>query len=205
MFTFTDGLPMNLRQCLGIGLVSLLSGLAMPASAEDFQIKIEKLEDLSFGSMLVVSTGTVTLDPQTGHISESPSVKHPQSLQKGMRTGPAKFELTCFRDKDDAQYRGKLKYKLSLNQKSMTIDIAGKGKGKGKADISLSDFQMYSSLNSSSSQLSSGREIDVGRCEGNQYRETIYVGATLKVDANQQPGHYSNDDLRLEVSFDYDD
>jgi hypothetical protein len=203
--------PMNLRQCLGIGLVSLLSGLAMPASAEDYQIKITKMRDLNFGSMLVISSGTVILDPKTGHFSGEASVIRPASLQKNTdATGPAKFLLTCSKKghgqgkgkgkgQGQGNHDGELEYSLKLDDKPDDVSLSGRNSSR----MELRNYQMYSSLGLSTEKIEDDRKIKVRECSA--YRETIYVGATLRVGNSQQPGHYTNDDLRLEVSFDYDD
>lgn len=200
-----------MRQRLRLGLASLLCAIAVPANAEDFQINISKIQDLNFGSMLVVSSGTVSLDSRSGDINGSAHVVRPASLQ-GSTTGPAKFQLTCSQKSSgngrgggrgggghgDNNDDGELKYRLNLVDLPDEIEMSG----RRSPSMDLDDFEMYSSLESRQKNLSKEREIKVRNCRS--YSETISVGAMLRVGNSQRPGRYTND-LTLQVRYEYDD
>ena len=193
----------NARQCLGFCLACLLSGLVVTASADDsnnFRINISKERDLNFGSMVVISSGTVTIAANTGSLTGNANAIWPAALQNNTDIGPARFVLTCDKnlsgggDGDE----GELEYSLRLENKPADVRLTG----GGSASMALSQFEMHSSLEKGSRNLSDDRKIDARKCSS--YREIISVGATLQVGNSPSPGRYTND-IRLEVSYEYDD
>ena len=194
---------MNVRQCLGLCLACLLSGLVVPASADDsnsFRINISKERNLNFGSMVVTSSDSVTISPETGSLRSSANVVWPASLQNNTDIGPARFVLTCVKNhygRGDGD-EGELEYRLRLENKPDDVRLTG----GGSASMALSQFEMHSSLEKGSRNLSDDRKIDARKCSS--YREIISVGATLQVGNSPSPGRYTND-IRLEVSYEYDD
>jgi len=182
--------------CLCFGFACLLLALAVPASAGESRFNIVKLEDLNYGSMVVISPGDVILEPsRTGHRSGTAKVVTPSALNNNF--GSAKFSVTCTRVGKDRQAvlnnirgGGRLKYTLSLETIPTSIDGPS-------IQMALSNFQTYSS----SGQLSNERVVS--NC--NNYTETIYVGATLSVGLSQPSGHYISSNNILLVVLDTSD
>ena len=191
---------MNSRPYSGLGLACFLSALAVQAHAHDARFSIYKSEDMNFGSMVVIVSGTVILEPsQTGNRTGTAQVMIPTSS----RSNPslAKFTVTCtaagkswleevlggLGDVLLGGYSRKLSYRLAL-------DTPTKAVHGSDGEMTLSDFKTRSS--STSQEL--WKEREVSNCNG--YSETIYVGATLSVGLSQPPGHYtSSNDILLEV------
>ena len=129
--------------------------------------------DLRFGSMVVISPGTLTLDPQTGARSGTANVVTPGSF--GRSTGPAAFRVTCVG-------AGNLSYKVAVVSAPTSINSLS-------GAMPIGNFTTFPAASI---------ERQVTNCL--TYAETVTVGATLTVGASQSPGNYAPaPDITLEV------
>lgn len=202
-YLLPTAIDMNVRPYLNLGLACFLSALTGTASADGYGMTISQEENLHFGSMVVISTGEVTIK---NNLIPSPHVMVPSSVQVDNPT-PARFVLTCSKKgfgvgmglgSGKKGKKDKLEYRLELIEKPKEVVIA---RG-GLTNMDLRDFQVYSA--SGEILTKKKREIRVRDCP--QFSEVIYVGATLNVVRSQPPGHYTGDsNITLRVSYDYED
>jgi hypothetical protein len=172
---------MILHNSLGVVLAALLLGLALPAHADcpdGCTINVTKVtgKDLRFGSMIVISGGTLTINPATGMRSGSAHVVTPASLASNQ--GPAEFRLTC-------QGRGSTRYTLALMTTPATV-------GTSSTTMALTGFVSYPPISA---------ERTIPNCE--TYEEIIKVGATLQVGASQASDSFAGGteiELRATIS-----
>lgn len=162
---------------LKLSLAWLLCGLSLPAHAvcTGCTMNVAKVagSDLRFGPMVVISPGTLTMNPQTGARSGTASVVTPASL--GASTGPAAFRVTCLGV-------GSLSYQVAFISTPSSINTPS-------GAMPIGNFVTFPATSV---------ERQVTNCQ--TYSEIVTVGATLTVGASQSPGSYSPaPDITLEV------
>jgi hypothetical protein len=160
-----------------LSLVWLLCGLSLPAHAACIgcTLSLAKVagSDLRFGPMVVISPGTLTIDPQTGARSGTAHVVTPASLGGG--AGPAAFRVTCVGV-------GNLFYRVAFVSTPTSITQAS-------GAMPIGNFVAFPAASI---------ERQVSSCLG--YSEIVNVGATLTVGSAQPSGGYTSaSDLTLEV------
>ena len=146
-------------------VAALLVGVSFLNHAEALCVlNVTKVTDLRFGSMVVVSGGTLTVNPTTGFRSGSANVVTPTQINNNV--GPAQFRVT-------GQGIGLVKYSLSLDSPSAI--------NAGTKAMALSAFV-----------TSPGIAAERARILCSAILETINVGATLQVTSSQTPGNYTS-------------
>ena len=168
---------MMFAHCLKLSIAGLLCGLTLPAHAlcTGCTMTVTKAlsSDLRFGRMVVISPGTLTIDPQTGARSGTANVVTPASLSSS--TGPAAFRVTCVG-------LGSLSYQVAVVSSPTSLH-------KASGAMPIGNFTTFPAASI---------ERQVSSCLG--YSEIVYVGATLTVGASQPPGGYTSaTDVILEV------
>ncbi len=129
--------------------------------------------DLRFGRMIVVSPGTLTMDPKTGARSGTASVVTPASLSSS--TGPAAFRVSCVGV-------GSLTYQVAVVSTPSSINATS-------GAMPIGNFLSFPAASI---------DRQVSSCQG--YSEIVTVGATLTVGFSQPPGGYTSAaDIALEV------
>jgi hypothetical protein len=162
---------------LKLFLAAMLCGLISPAHAIctgcTMIVAKEAGSELRFGRMIVISPGTLTMDPKTGARSGTASVVMPASLSSS--TGPAAFRVTCVGV-------GSLTYQVAIVSTPSSINTPS-------GVMPIGNYVTFPAA-----------LIDrqVSSCQG--YSEIVTLGATLTVGFTQPPGGYrSAADIALEV------
>jgi hypothetical protein len=150
-------------------VAAVLLGFGFLNHAEaDCVLHVTKVTDLRFGSMVVVSGGTLTVNPATGFRSGSANVVTPSQINSNV--GPAQFRVT-------GQGTGLVKYSLSLDSPSAI--------NAGTKTMALSAFV-----------TSPGIAAERASILCSAILETIHVGATLQVSPSptqtQTHGNYAS-------------
>jgi hypothetical protein len=158
-------------------LAPFLFALMMPAHAActGCTLNVTKVagSDLRFGRVVVISPGTLTLDPQTGARSGTANVVTPASF--GSSTGPAAFRVTCVG-------AGNLSYQVAVVSTPTSINAPS-------GAMPIGNFVTFPAASI---------ERQVTNCL--TYAEIVTVGATLTVGTSQSPGNYAPaPDITLEV------
>lgn len=160
---------MLLPSRLGLFFAVLMLSLAWPARAEcdACTLSVTKVQgkDLRFGSMVVISGGSISMNPSTGVRSGTASVVTPTSLSSS--EGPAEFKVTC-------NGSGSTRYTVALWTTPATIGTPS------SITMDLTDFVTSPAVSV---------ERTVANCAA--YEEIVKVGATLQVSATQAPGSYT--------------
>ena len=162
---------------LKLSFAWLLCGLSLPAHSvcTDCTMNVAKVvgSDLRFGPMVVITPGTLTMNPQTGARSGTAQVVTPASL--GSSTGPAAFRVTCVG-------LGSLSYQVAVVSSPSSLNTP-------TGAMPIGNFATFPAASI---------ERQVTNCQ--TYAEIVTVGATLTVGASQSPGSYSPaPDITLEV------
>lgn len=146
-------------------VAALLLGFSFLNHAEALCVlNVTKVTDLRFGSMLVVSGGTLTVNPATGFRDGNARVVTPSQINNSV--GPAQFRVT-------GQGIGLVKYSLSL---ASPIAI-----NAGVNTMALSAFATSPKIDTERPSILCSSIL-----------ETINVGATLQVSPSQAHGNYSS-------------
>jgi hypothetical protein len=161
---------MILRHGSWLCLAWLLSGLSLPAHAICLlgcKMKVAQVvgKDLRFGSMVVVSGGSLTLNPSTGVRSGTANVVTLASLVSSV--GPAEFKVTC-------SGSGSTRYMVALLTTHTKVETSS-------TNMALTNFV-------TSPEISKWRYV--ANCS--TYEKRIKVGATLTVSGSQSPGNYTS-------------
>lgn len=168
---------MMFSQNLKLSLAGLLCGLTLPAHAIctgcTMTVAKEAGSDLRFGRMIVISPGTLTMDPKTSVRTGTANVVTPGSL--GSITGPAAFRVTCVGV-------GSLSYQVAIVSSPVSLNSPSSA-------MPIGNFVTFPAASF---------ERQVSSCMG--YSEIVTVGATLNVGVSQPPGGYTSaSDIGLEV------
>ncbi len=162
---------------LKLSLVWLLCGLPLHAHAVCIgcTMLVTKVvgSDLRFGPMVVITPGTLTMNPQTGARSGTANVVTPASL--GSSTGPAAFRVTCVGV-------GSLSYQVAVVSSPASLNTAS-------GVMPIGNFITFPAAS-----------IDRQITSCLTYSEIVTVGATLTVGSSQPPGGYASaSDIALAV------
>ncbi|MEY3871290.1 MAG: hypothetical protein RLZZ296_285 [Pseudomonadota bacterium] len=159
---------MMLSHRLKLSLAWLLCGLPLHAHAVCIgcTMIVTKVvgSDLRFGPVVVITPGTLTLNPQTGARSGTAHVVTPGSL--GSSAGPAAFRVTCVGV-------GSLSYQVAVVSSPASLNTAS-------GVMQIGNFTTFPAAS-----------IDRQVTSCLTYSEIVTVGATLTVGASQSPGSYS--------------
>ena len=174
---FYPATAMMFAHRLKLSLAGLLCGLTLPVHALctgcTLTVTKEMSSDLSFGRFVVISPGTLTIDPQTGARSGTANVVTPASLSSS--TGPAAFRVACVG-------LGSLSYQVAVVSSPNLLNTAS-------GAMPIGNFTTFPAAS---------LERQVSSCQG--YSEIVNVGATLTVGASQPAGGYTSvSDVVLEV------
>jgi hypothetical protein len=129
-------------------------------------VMVSRNQDLSFGSMVVVHSGSLVLNPQTGVLGGTASVLRP--TMAGYSVAPAEFVITCSSSTP-------IMYTVQLDHADTLLTASD-----------LNTFTVFSSLNGNP-DLGTPRSVDT--CTG--YSETVKVGATLMLNSSSPAGTYA--------------
>lgn len=162
---------------LKLSFAWLLCGLTLPvhAACSGCTMNVAKVasSDLRFGRMVVISPGTLTMNPQTGARSGTANVVTPASFSSS--SGPAAFRVTCVGV-------GSLSYQVAVVSTPTSLNTP-------TGVMPIGNFTTFPAASI---------ERQVTHCQ--TYAEIVTVGATLTVGASQSPGNYSPaPDITLEV------
>lgn len=170
---------MNTFKFSGVFLAALLCGLSLPAHSGCLlgcTLSVTKVagNDLRFGPMIVISGGSLTLNPQTGIRSGTANVVTPAALASS--SGPAAFRVTC-------NGIGSISYRVHLDNTPATIN-------KSPASMAIGNFVAYPAVS---------LERRITDCQ--THSEIVTVGATLTVVNPQSAGQYTSmTDIQLHAS-----
>lgn len=158
-------------------LLCLLTSFSAHTRAEP-SILVTNVNTLRFGTMAVITPGTLTIHPQTNVTSGTAWVVHPPSLAN--QVGAAEFTITCVSDQPI----------------TYTLELVSPASGNLLVSNDVSDFVVHSSLPGNPAL---SEERTVNQCLG--YIEAVKVGATLTL-SNPSPGTYQvPDNIALQASI----